>query len=498
MKMCLLCFSVAIIKNPSFNYLKEIKRRNSIEGSVHLYTFQHFSRNHKHSSIEFCTFSSMKTLYYTIAFALSLTIVACTTSEESSKDSDPSKKTEETAKQLGQKVPAPVINIGEFAKMNNADLRLARNTVFAKYGRIFKSKDLKEHFAKQDWYTPNPRFKETNLSKQDKDLVRLISSWEGKTDVLLKEQADITGNGSYEYCYVLYNKNKGTYTVIINDFSQEFDHFWGQHKDDQKAPADWTEITTEIVDIDPEDFMQEVRISQRYDDWEDPGTHNVIVAFDKKKGVQITEIGSTDYDAGTLTFNQNGTVTMQQSNCPVHTKEYQLKNGTLEMVDETILPPPPGGCAACFSGDSRVATSINESKRIDQLQRGDRILSFDPSSQSYFETSVKRILTVYHDDLIQVSFGKERIITTKDHPFLTTDGWASFAPETTMERYGYQEVKQLKKGTMLVGTTAPIKIAGITTTDEGMLTYTISTLESGNNFVINGVVVGTETITQNL
>ncbi len=398
---------------------------------------------------------------------------------------------------MGQKVPAPVINIGEFSEMTKADLRLARNTIYAKYGRIFKSKDLKEHFAKQDWYHERSDFKKSDLRQQDLDIVNLIQCWEEKTAVLLEEQADITGNGRYENCFVLYNKNKGTYSILVNDFSQEFDHFWGQNEDNQGLPSDWAELEVEVIDIDPEDFKQEIRVSQRFDDWEDPGTHNIILAFDN--GVKISELSSANYDSGILTLNEDGTVTMQQSNCPEHTKEYRLEKGKLVQFDEEIGPTPPGGCAACFSGEALVSVSMTETKRIDALKRGDAILTYDNVTQNYHQTKVERVLNVYHENLVRIDIGATEFIVTDDHPFLSSNGWCSLAPEKTMERYGYTDVSLLSSDSKLVGLTAnESMISNIERLDEGMMTYTISTLGNGTTFIVNGVVVGTESFNINL
>lgn len=441
----------------------------------------------------------MKTTYI-LASALLLSMLISCSSESKSKEannSDTESRKESSA--LGEKTKAPIINISEFSSMSKADLRLARNTVYAKYGRIFNSKDLKEHFGKQDWYHENPSFKESDMKQQDKDIVNLVQRWEEKTDVLLKERADITGNGSYEDCFVLYNKNKGTYSIIVNDFSQEFNHFWGQNEDSQGAPKEWSKIKAKIIDVDTEDFKQEILVSQRYADWEDPGTHNIIVAFDK--GIKVTELSSTDYDSGILTIDGSGTVTMQQSNCPEHTKDFRLEKGKLVMFNEKIGPTPPGGCAACFSGNSQVSISAGETIAIEELKRGDLVLSYNESTNSYIETKVQRILSVFHDEMYTITIGKNEITVTEDHPFLTEQGWCSLAPGKTMERYGYENVQLLEEGTLLRHfKEGLVTVTSITKQPQGMMTYTISTLEKGTNFIVNGIVVGTEnrTFTPNL
>ncbi|MCR9173299.1 MAG: YARHG domain-containing protein [bacterium] len=433
----------------------------------------------------------MKTTHTLLAVITVLLIAAC--SSESKEAESQKETTSDHSEQLGKKTKAPIIDMSKFSEMSKADLRLARNTVYAKYGRVFESKDLKEHFAKQDWYHENPGFQESQMKQQDIDIVKLIQKWEEKTEVLLEERADITGNGSYEACYVLYNGNKGTYSIIVNDFSQEFDHFWGQADDTQGLPSDWAEIQAKIIDIDTEDFKQEVLVSQRYDEWVDPGTHNVIVAFDK--GVKITELSSTDYDAGILEINGDGTVAMNFSNCPNHTKYYKLNRGKVVQFDEEIGPTPPGGCAACFTADAQVAVSMNATKPINELKRGDLVITYDQNSKTFYQTEVKRMLTVYHDNLVEINLGTTKLTVTDDHPFLTENGWCSVSPEKTMKRYGYKNVTPLTTGAKLIEMNGEaVSVTSIERVSEGTMTYTISTLENGNNFIVNGVVVGTETV----
>lgn len=433
----------------------------------------------------------MKTTYIILSALLLVFAASCSSETDDKQGSQNDSKKENTSNKLGKKTKAPIINISEFSEMSKEDLRLARNTVFAKYGRVFKSKDLKEHFAQQDWYNENPSFKQSDMKQQDIDIVNLIQRWEEKTEVLMKERADITGNGTYEDCFVLYNENKGTYSIIVNDFSQEFDHFWGQADDSQGLPSDWTKINARIVDVDSEDFKQEILVSQRYADWEDPGTHNIIVAFDN--GVKVTELSSTDYDAGTLDFDGAGEVTMNYSNCPAHTKYYKLERGKLVQSDEIIGPMPPEGCAACFSGDALVSISKTETKPISELKRGDLVLTYNAATEAFEQTEVRRILSVYHNNLYRLKIGDEVITVTEDHPFLTEEGWCSLAPEKTMKRYGYKNVSKLEFGTDLIHQAGNVAmVQGVNELLEGQMTYTISTLANGNNFIVNGVVAGTE------
>ncbi len=68
----------------------------------------------------------------------------------------------------------------DLSKLNKTELRIARNTVFALHGYKFKSKDLAAHFAKKPWYVVNPKFKNSDLSADERDFVKEVSALERK------------------------------------------------------------------------------------------------------------------------------------------------------------------------------------------------------------------------------------------------------------------------------------------------------------------------------
>ena len=47
------------------------------------------------------------------------------------------------------------------------DLRVLRNEIYARHGRIFKDKELQKYFAEQPWYKQNPDFKDEMLSEKE-------------------------------------------------------------------------------------------------------------------------------------------------------------------------------------------------------------------------------------------------------------------------------------------------------------------------------------------
>jgi hypothetical protein len=71
------------------------------------------------------------------------------------------------------------------------DLKLLRNTVFARRGRPFTTDDMKGHLATVAWYQADPKYTDARLTAVDKKNVQLIKSLE--TSLKVKERANWYG-----------------------------------------------------------------------------------------------------------------------------------------------------------------------------------------------------------------------------------------------------------------------------------------------------------------
>lgn len=63
------------------------------------------------------------------------------------------------------------------------DLKLLRNTVFARRGRPFTTDDMKGHFSTVAWYRADPKYTDARLTAIDKKNVQLIKSLEDSLHV---------------------------------------------------------------------------------------------------------------------------------------------------------------------------------------------------------------------------------------------------------------------------------------------------------------------------
>ncbi|MBL8919930.1 MAG: YARHG domain-containing protein [Myxococcaceae bacterium] len=71
-----------------------------------------------------------------------------------------------------------LLKLSDLDDLSARDLKLLRNTIFARKGRPFETPLVKGHFKTVQWYSPNPKYADAMLSDLDKKNVKLIQSVE--------------------------------------------------------------------------------------------------------------------------------------------------------------------------------------------------------------------------------------------------------------------------------------------------------------------------------
>ena len=100
-------------------------------------------------------------------------------------------------------VEFPEIDFPKLITLNSKELRIARNSIFAKYGRKFKSDDLKKYFTDQSWYKENDNFSTDLLSESDKTVIELILHLEKNENILWKSISNMDGMDDDELCLLI-------------------------------------------------------------------------------------------------------------------------------------------------------------------------------------------------------------------------------------------------------------------------------------------------------
>jgi hypothetical protein len=79
------------------------------------------------------------------------------------------------------------LSLAQVEKLSRRDLRLLRNTIYARHGREFKSATLAYYFHNMSWYAVNPAFSEAMLTEVDKRNIQLVQSMEDRLGGPMRE-----------------------------------------------------------------------------------------------------------------------------------------------------------------------------------------------------------------------------------------------------------------------------------------------------------------------
>lgn len=117
------------------------------------------------------------------------------------------------------------IDVNEINHMSKGELRFARNEIFARHGRQFKSEDLKQYFSSKSWYHGNlsqEQFDESVLNELEKTNLDLIKSMEN-SDSQSSSLEYLTGSlqqlGEADIINTLYTLDSGNTNMEIGEYS---------------------------------------------------------------------------------------------------------------------------------------------------------------------------------------------------------------------------------------------------------------------------------------
>jgi len=66
--------------------------------------------------------------------------------------------------------------------MFREDARKLRNEIYARHGKVFAEKELRNYFSGQDWYKPDPRYTDASLNAIERQNAATILAYERKAD----------------------------------------------------------------------------------------------------------------------------------------------------------------------------------------------------------------------------------------------------------------------------------------------------------------------------
>lgn len=146
----------------------------------------------------------------------------------------------------------------QLACLNKSELRLFRNSIYAKYGYIFKSEDLRNHFSRFSWYKGTLENVDDLLNDIDNANIRLIKTFEnGLENERCIKKEEITGIWQEDYpimpsgwSYVFIFKENGK--VEYHTSQMQDVRFFVGYSGKYEINDGWLNITVENFYFDKE------------------------------------------------------------------------------------------------------------------------------------------------------------------------------------------------------------------------------------------------------
>jgi len=100
--------------------------------------------------------------------------------QELNKQKDESQGADNTQSRLFPQASERLLTSSDVENLNSWELKIMRNEIFAAYGYIFKTEEMKNYFAYQKWY--EPRYNDVNdmLTGTEKKNIELIKRYESR------------------------------------------------------------------------------------------------------------------------------------------------------------------------------------------------------------------------------------------------------------------------------------------------------------------------------
>ncbi|MDB9911211.1 hypothetical protein OAC88_03625, partial [Flavobacteriaceae bacterium] len=151
---------------------------------------------------------------------------------------------------------------------------------------------------------------------------------------------------------------------------------------------------------------------------------------------------------------------------------------------------------SCFVAGTKITMSNGSQKNIEDVNIGDKVLTYDTKIQKIKAGEVKNIATPEHTKFVEFRFENDTKNTnTLDHPYYVIGkGWSSYDPEMTKIKYDL-EVNKIELGdNVLLFDETTKRVGKLKLTDQKLIsktqkTYNLEKVSENHNFFANGILV---------
>ena len=185
---------------------------------------------------------------------------------------------------------------GDIKQLTPFYINIARNEIYARHGYIFKNENYAEYFKQRSWYKPNTAFKESMLSKVEKNNALFLKAYTDKINkynTLLKGSTasiDLNGDGKKDSIKLSVYSDGDEYSLTVNN-----------------STIDGTGCNVEnaiyLLDINSKDKYKELAITEA------GPSSDYVTYFYYYDGKSLKYMGEISGDCGDMKLDGSGNFT---------------------------------------------------------------------------------------------------------------------------------------------------------------------------------------------
>jgi len=148
--------------------------------------------------------------------------------------------------------------------------------------------------------------------------------------------------------------------------------------------------------------------------------------------------------------------------------------------------------APCFVAGTLITLADGSVKKIENVQAGDIVSTFDLITGAIIENTVNAVLSKTVSSTVEYKLSNgETVRCTVDHPiYVQSKGWCSFDFTLSNQAYSLeQEVKQVELGDIVKLYNGEAEIVDINVYNEEVTVYNLQDIEGNHNFFANNILV---------
>jgi len=145
----------------------------------------------------------------------------------------------------------------------------------------------------------------------------------------------------------------------------------------------------------------------------------------------------------------------------------------------------------CFPAGTLITMADGSKKKVEEIQVGDSVLSYDETNHCQVSGLTEKTLTHLTEHICTITFENfEPLMTTKEHPLHTEDGWKSIDPSQSKIAGYALDCGKLEVGDLVLTVENTLaKVLTISTEPSAIVTFNLNTVSPHHNFYAGGILV---------